>query len=132
MSNNCVRHIQTIHLLKCFPMICVRISGSKVSHELKLEFPSVFSASCMPASTTGDHHGTRFILTSSKVGYISLSLKNKKLITWKRLKTVSLGFLKVHSYHFMRMKIISSVKGSISMLEKLITNLHNWGVFKVF
>lgn len=75
-------------------MICVRISGSKVSHELKLEFPSVFSASCMPASTTGDHHGTRFILTSSKVGYISLSLKNKKLITWKKIEDSVIGFSK--------------------------------------
>ena len=92
MSNNCVRHTQTIHLLKCFPMIRVTISGSKVSHELKLEFPSVFSASCMPASTTVDHHGTRFILTSSRVGYISLSLKNKKLITWKKIEDSVIGF----------------------------------------
>ena len=112
-------------------MVRVRISGGKVSHELKLEFPSVFSASCMPASTTGDHPGTRFILTSSKVGYISLSLKNKKLITWKKIEDSVIGFSK-SSYHFVRMKIISSVKGSISMLEKLVTNLHNWGVFKVF
>lgn len=86
----------------------------------------------MPASTTGDHHGTRFILTSSKVGYISLSLKNKKLITWKKIEDSVIGFSKSTFLSFREMKIISSVKGSISMLEKLVTNLHNWGVFKVF
>ena len=87
----------------------------------------------MPASTTGDHHGTRFILTSSRVGYISLSLKNKKLITWKKIEDSVIGFSKSTfiSFHENENYLIINYL-IISMLEKLITNLHNWGVFEVF